>query len=96
MRFILPVLLATSLAALPAVADDGAIGLKPEQISRIFCLSRVASDEGAITGLLSPDLSAEIEQAWARNAAWSEAHAADEKPPLGDGIRWQAWPDHAA
>jgi hypothetical protein len=88
--------LATSLAALPARADDGMVGLKPEQIGQIFCLSRLGSDEGAITGLLSPELTSAIDDAWARNDAWAAANAPDEKPPLGDGIPWQAWPDYAA
>ena len=97
MRFLLPaLLLATSLAALPAAADDGAAGLKPEQIGQIFCLSRLGSDEAAISGILSPELAAAIGEAWARNDAWAAANPPDDKPPLGDGIPWQAWPDYAA
>jgi hypothetical protein len=89
-------LLATSLGGLPAIADDGAIGLKPEQIGQIFCLSRLGSDEGAIMGILSPELATAIDAAWTANAAWVAANPSDEKPPLGDGIPWQAWPDYAA
>ena len=97
MRFLLPaLLLATSLAALPAAADDGAAGLKPEQIGQIFCLSRLGTDEAAISGILSPELTAAIGEACARNDAWAAANPPDDKPPLGDGIPWQAWPDYAA
>jgi hypothetical protein len=97
MRILFPALvLATSIAALPAAGDEGAVGLKPEQIGQIFCLSRLGSDEGPITGILSPELTAAIGDAWSKNDAWAAANPPDEKPPLGDGIPWQAWPDYAA
>jgi hypothetical protein len=96
MRFILPaLLLASSFAALPVAADDGPATLKAEQIGQIFCLSRLGNDEGAISGLLSPDLAYAIAEAWLADEAWEAANPA-EKPPLGDGIPWQAWPDYAA
>ena len=95
MRLLLSaLLLGASFAALPVHADD-AIGLKPEQLGQIFCLSRLGSDEAAIAGLLSPELRGIIDAAWAKEAAWEEANPG-EKPPLGDGIPWQAWPDYAA
>lgn len=88
--------LITAVAALlvcaPAMAQSP--GLTPEQVGEIFCLSRTASDAGPIVGLLTPDLSAAIAEAKARNAEIAAQHP-DEKPPLGDGIPWQAWPDHA-
>ncbi len=88
--------LATAIAALlvhaPAMAQSP--GLTPEQVGQIFCLSRTASDVGPIMGLLTPDLSAAIAEAEARNAEIAAQHP-DEKPPLGDGIPWQAWPDYA-
>jgi hypothetical protein len=98
MRILLPaLLLATSFAAaLPATADDGMVGLKPEQIGHIFCLSRLGSDEGPITGLLTPELTAAIDDAWTKNDAWAAANPPDDKPPLGDGIPWQSYPDYAA
>ena len=96
MRILFPaLLLATSLVAPVAMADDGAVGLKPEQVGQIFCLARMGSDEGPISGLLSPELTAGIADAWMRNDAWIAANPPDEKPPLGDGIPWQAWPDYA-
>lgn len=96
MRFVLPALLiATSLSAPPAIAADGMVTIKADQIGQIFCLSRLGNDEGAIAGLLSPDLTAAIDEAWAKDAAWAEANPGD-KPPLGDGIPWQSYPDYAA
>ncbi len=97
MRILLPaLLLASGLAAAPAAADDGTIGLKPEQIGQIFCLSRLGGDEGPVMGILTPELAAAIDDAWARNDEWLAANPPGEKPPLGDGIPWQAWPDYAA
>lgn len=81
------------LAAAPAIAPSP--GLTPEQLGQIFCLSRVASDTGPIEGLLTADLKTAIAEAEARNAEIAAQHP-DEKPPLGDGIPWQAWPDYAA
>jgi hypothetical protein len=94
MRLLVAVLLLAASIATPALPDDTAIGLKPEQIGQIFCLSRTGNDEGPIAGLLSEDLTAVIEAAWAGNDAWEAANPG-EKPPLGDGIPWQAWPDYA-
>lgn len=78
-------------AAAPAIAQSPA--LTPEQVGQIFCLSRTASDTGPIEGLLTPDLKAVIAEAEAKNAEIA-AQYPDEKPPLGDGIPWQAWPDY--
>jgi hypothetical protein len=83
-----------ALAALictPAVAQSP--GLVPEQLGQIFCLTRVASDTGPIEGLLTPELKAAIADAEAHNAKIAAQHP-DEKPPLGDGVPWQAWPDY--
>jgi hypothetical protein len=95
MRTLLPAFLLAMFAVAPVVAADEAVGLRAEQIGQIFCLSRLGSDAGAIAGLLSPDLSATLAAAWASNDQWAMANPG-EKPPLGDGIPWQAWPDYAA
>jgi len=60
MRILPALVIAASLAAPPVFADEDAVGLKPEQIGQIFCLSRTGSDEGAISGLLTPELAAAI------------------------------------
>lgn len=95
MRIVLSALLLASSIAVPAVADDGMVTLKPEQIGQMFCMSRLGNDEGAISGLLSPDLTTAIDDAWAKDEAWEAANPGD-KPPLGDGIPWQSYPDYAA
>jgi hypothetical protein len=82
---------AALLIAAPAMAQSP--GLAPEQIGQIFCLSRVAGDTGPIEGLLTPGLMALIADAERKNAEIA-AQYPDEKPPLGDGIPWQAWPDY--
>ena len=95
MRASLLLLLAIAApAAAPARADDMMVTLKPEQIGQIFCLSRTGNDEGPIAGLLSPTLASAIATARERNAAWESANPG-EKPPLGDGVPWQSWPDYA-
>lgn len=81
------------LAWTPAAAQSP--GLAPEQLGQIFCISRVASDTGPIEGLLTADLKAVLAAAEADNAEIA-AQYPDDKPPLGDGIPWQAWPDYAA
>ncbi|WP_374622912.1 hypothetical protein [Devosia sp.] len=81
------------LAALPARADP--VALTPEQVGQIFCISRVGNDMAAVSGLLTPDLASAIAQAEAADAAWAAANPGD-KPPLGDGIPWQSYPDYAA
>jgi hypothetical protein len=90
----LALLITSSLAILPTAADDSMVTLEPEQIGQIFCLSRTGNDEGPIEGLLTPDLDALIADAWTRSDAWEAANPG-EKPPLGDGVPWQAWPDYA-
>lgn len=95
MRTILSAVLAASLFALPAVADDTMVTLKPEQIGQIFCLSRTGNDEAVVSGILTDELAAAIEGAWEASDAWEQANPG-EKPPLGDGIPWQSWPDYAA
>ncbi len=69
--------------------------LKPEQVGQIFCFSRLGNDEAAVEGILSPALKSAIADAWSKDDAWEKANPGD-KPPLGDGIPWQAWPDYAA
>lgn len=88
----LPLALALSS---PAPAQDGPILLSPQAIGHIFCLARIGNDMAPVTGLLTPGLEAVIAEAEARNDAIAAAHP-DDKPPLGDGIPWQSWPDYAA
>jgi len=81
------------LLAAPLQAAE--IGLRPEQIGEIFCLSRTGNDMAPAEALLTAPLAGAIAAAWARNDAWAAGNPGD-KPPLGDGIPWQAWPDYAS
>jgi hypothetical protein len=92
--FTLAALAATVLIAPSAHADDSMVTLKANQVGEIFCLSRTGNDEAVIDGILSPDLKQAIADAWTKDDAWEKANPG-EKPPLGDGIPWAAWPDYA-
>ena len=81
------------VATMPATGQE--FGLAPEQIGEIFCLSRLGGDMAPALALASPVLATAIAHAQARNDAIQRA-APDEKPPLGDGIPWQSYPDYAA
>ncbi len=90
MRTIL--VLAAIACATPTLAQP--ITLTPQQIGQIFCLSRLGNDMAPVTGLLTVGLTSEIAKALEKNDAIQQANL-DEKPPLGDGIPWQAHPDYA-
>ncbi|HEY0031988.1 MAG TPA: hypothetical protein VGB81_01880 [Devosia sp.] len=78
--------------ACPAAAQEN--GLSPKQIGEIFCLGRLSNDMAPVLAITSPLLATTIAHAQARNDVVQRA-APDEKPPLGDGIPWQSYPDHA-
>ena len=84
---------ALCLSATPSFAQM--VTITPEQIGEIFCISRTGNDMAPVEGLLTAELATAIAEAEAKNAAIQQAHP-DEKPPLGDGIPWQAFPDYAA
>jgi hypothetical protein len=83
---------AVTLLATPAFAQM--VTISPTQIGEIFCIARLGNDMAPVEGLLTPDLTAAIADAQMKNDAIQKAHP-DEKPPLGDGIPWQAFPDYA-
>ncbi|MEO6395129.1 MAG: hypothetical protein ABIO40_04385 [Devosia sp.] len=89
-------LIASLLLAIvtPGLAQDEMVTLQPAQVGEIFCLARLGNDMGPVTGLLSPGLTKAIADAEVNNTAWEQANPGD-KPPLGDGIPWQSWPDYA-
>lgn len=70
-----------------AFADEDA-----KTVGEAFCKARLADDEAATRALLTQSLVKAIEEAEKRRAIIAKA-APDEKPPLGDGIPWQAFPD---
>src|SRR5262245_41053361 len=85
-------LLSLGLAG-PAMAQP--IPINPQQVGQIFCISRVGNDMAPVDGLLTPGLASAIAAAEDKNTVWEKANPGD-KPPLGDGIPWQSWPDYAA
>lgn len=80
--------LAAWLAACPAQAEDAA------QIAEAFCAARQADDEAATLKLMTPSLQQAVQDAQARNQVLADANPM-EKPPFGDGIPYQAFPDAA-
>jgi hypothetical protein len=66
----------------------------PRAVGEAFCKARLGNDEAATLGLLTPALREAIKEAEARRDIIAKA-APDEKPPLGDGIPYQAFPDVA-
>ena len=69
-------------------ADD------PGAIAEAFCKARLAGDEAATLALLTPSLVKMIDEAKARSDVIAKA-TPDEKPPFGDGIPYQSFPDMA-
>ncbi|MEO8882150.1 MAG: hypothetical protein ABI377_01835 [Devosia sp.] len=93
--FLIAVLFAS---ALPALADDATSGptkLTPLQIGQVFCISRVGNDMAPVEAIVTPSLKQAIAKADALDAAWQKKNPG-EKPPLGDGLPWQASPDYTA
>jgi hypothetical protein len=91
MRFAIgigPHLAAMLLSSAAIAADD------PRAVAEAFCKARLADDETATLALLTPSLVGKIGEAKARNKVIAEA-TPDEKPPFGDGIPYEAFPDRA-
>lgn len=84
--------LALALTSLPATAQM--VTVSPAQVGQIFCIARLGNDMAPVRGLLTDTLAQAIAAAEKKNAAWA-AKNPGEKPPLGDGIPWQAYPDYA-
>ena len=90
MRIIVSIGLAAVLLAPSAAAqeqDPGAL------LGRLFCQVR-GEGESAIRYLLTRSLTVEIDKALAKNDVIAAARP-DEKPPLGDGVPFQAYQDLA-
>lgn len=83
---------AVTLLATPAFAQM--VTISPTQVGEIFCIARLGNDMGPVLGLMTSELTTAIVAAKEKNDAIQQAHP-DEKPPLGDGIPWQAFPDYA-
>src|SRR5262245_47072214 len=85
----IPAGLAAFWAAQPSHATQTA-----DEIAAAFCAARTADDEARLKPLLSPSLLALIAETEERNRIIADANP-DEKPPFGDGIPYQAFPDRA-
>lgn len=84
-------MLAVSLIVLgPAEAEQSA-----SEVAQAFCAARVKDDEAATRALLTPALLKEIAEAERRNDIVAK-EAPGDKPPLGDGIPYQAFQDAVA
>jgi hypothetical protein len=66
----------------------------PREIAEKFCAARRDGDEERLRSLLTRSLLKVIAEAEARNDVIAKV-SPDEKPPLGDGIPYQTYPDMA-
>lgn len=85
---------AIAVSALVAASPASAADLAAKQLAESFCQARLAGDEPATQGLLTPALRDAIKVAEDRNQVIAEANPG-EKPPFGDGIPYQRFPDTA-
>ena len=86
-RFIVT-LVAAALTGSAYAGDD------PRALGEAFCKARLVNDETATFALLTPSLIKVINETKTRNDVIAKA-TPDEKPPFGDGIPYQAFPDVA-
>ena len=93
-RLVQTIIVGLSVGAMHTAALAQPAALSPEQIAQIFCIASVGNDMAPVEGLLTPDLTAAIATAETENDRRAAAQP-DEKPPLGDGIPWQSFPDYA-
>jgi hypothetical protein len=63
-----------------------------EETAIAFCATRTAGDAEGVKPLLTPELLAKVNEAERRNDIIQQANP-DEKPPFGDGIPYQSFPD---
>lgn len=87
-RFIVASFAVVLFTGSATAADD------PRAVGEAFCKARLADNEPATLILLTPSLVKAIEEAKARNDVIAKA-TPDEKPPFGDGIPYQSFPDVA-
>ena len=84
--------LSIALAASGGAALAQEVDVEP--YVQAFCSLRTADNGAARIYLLSPSLAAAVMEAQAKNAVL-QAETPDEKPPLGDGVPYQSYPDAA-
>lgn len=64
-----------------------------KMVTEKFC-AFLGSDQKPTDDLFTPELVALIAKAQKENDTWAKANPG-EKPPLGDGVPYQGYPDHA-
>jgi hypothetical protein len=64
------------------------------ELAKAFCQTRVEDNAAGVRNLLTPSLRDAIAEAESRNDAIAQVNP-DEKPPFGDGIPYQTYPDLA-
>jgi hypothetical protein len=74
------------LAATPIRAGEA------DDVAKAFCATRISSDSDKVKPLLTGSLLALINDAEERSAIIASGNP-DEKPPLGDGVPYQSFPD---
>ena len=84
----------SALCLLPCFVGHALAADTPRTVAEKFCAARLDGDEKALRPLLTPSLIKSIEEADARNDIIAKA-SPDEKPPFGDGIPYQSFPDAA-
>jgi hypothetical protein len=85
-RYFLALSLAAFISATPAFAGEA------EDLAGAFCATRIKSDAEGVKPLLTKSLLAVIRDAEERNDIIAKDNP-DEKPPLGDGVPYQSFPD---
>ncbi|MBL8578967.1 MAG: hypothetical protein JNK47_17245 [Mesorhizobium sp.] len=87
-----PAILTVALIAMVSLSIAATAADDPRTVGEAFCKARGANDDAATRSLLTPSLIAEVDAAQARSDVIGKTNP-DEKPPLGDGIPYQAFPD---
>lgn len=82
------------MAAMLTAMTTLALATPLDEIGAAFCRARKAGSDEETRALLSDALLSTIREAEARNARLAKAAPGD-KPPLGDGVPWQSFPDSA-
>jgi hypothetical protein len=88
-RFLPAVILAATMGS--AHAEDQPKSAE-QAFGEVFCLVKDLPAAAGMEMIVTPSLADEIAAAWKKNEIIAKAHP-DEKPPLGDGIPFQSYPD---
>jgi hypothetical protein len=90
MKWFLPaVILAATMGS--AHAEDQPKSAE-QAFGEVFCLVKDMPHAAGPVMIVTPSLADAIDRAWEKNEIIAKAHP-DEKPPLGDGIPLQSYPD---